>query len=205
MCEYQVAPVHYATGPDEPRIVDQDIDLAADLAAQFLDRLCVTHVQRYEFDVVDLLEAVPFGPVAPPFRLTGEDEGSIGPGEGPGQGLAAFAACICNQYAPKLRAAGQFAQLGIIFHSWYLLLGQGKQDTVTRLVKAVNHADISLGLTVPMNMTDHRRAAIQLHGTDPPRGTFTEINVCAGPYDGLGDQPAPVRDDLPFKVYRQAA
>jgi hypothetical protein len=143
--------------------------------------------------------------VAPAFRLTGEDEGGIGRGEGPSQGLAAFAACICNQYASKLRAAGQFAQLGIIFHSWYLLLGQGKQDTVTRLVKAVNHADISLGLTVPMNMTDHRRAAIQLHGTDPPRGTFTEINVCAGANDSLGDQPTPVRDDLPFKVYRQAA
>ena len=93
--------------------VDDDVDLAADLARKLHDRLRIGEVERHERDLRQGSQLVGAGKLLPGLRLADPDELGPGGGELLDDGAADRALALGHQDLAPARVARHLAQLAV--------------------------------------------------------------------------------------------
>ena len=101
-------------------------------------------------------------------------------------------AAVGDQHAAEFRIAGHLAQMRIVGHVRGVLFRQRQRHRRAALVELELQPHAGAFGGVAVQMRDHHRPDIELHGADPPRRALAEIRIGRGLHRGLGDQRAAV-------------
>ena len=118
--------------------------------------------------------------------------------------LADGVAAIGDQHAAEFRIAGHLAQMRIVGHVFGVLRRQCDRDRRAALVELEFEPHPAALDRVAMQMRDHDRPGIELHGADPPRRALAKIRIGRGLHRGFGDQRAAAIDVAERQPRRQA-
>ena len=187
-------------------IVDQDVDLAADLGGKLLYRSLIGEVERQQRHLRQCGERIEARGTLPRLGLPDPHDVRTRIDQSTGKRLAHGGSTIGDQGLAKLRVAGHLAQLSVVGHVRHVLFRKPHQHRHPRLVEAGVHANArGRRRHVAMQMHHHRRSGIEPHHSETPRQPLAEEYVVAVGKPRLGDQLARARLPSPRQRGREAA
>ena len=184
------APGHHPAGPHLFGIVNKNIDLATNLAAQFLNRTRIRQVQRNSRDGLHPLQRLNRSIAFPGFTNAGENPLGTGLCHCPGQRHPGRSTGIRDQHAPMARVIGQFAQLNILPQIGAVQITKGHEYGPVSLVQKQTQRHRIAYPALRMKMGHHRYPARQINSADTPWRPFTKIQLGAGFQCGFSNQGA---------------
>ena len=154
-----------AVGAMHLGVVDEDIDLAADLFGEFLHAFGIGEVKWHHRDLRQGLDGIEPGGVRsgfPRLGFTGPDQVCTGCGECFDESLAGCAFGVGDEDFAELRVASEFAQLFVVTHVGGLLVRQSCQYGLPGAVEARGDAHAAGRCAdIAMQMRDHGHAAVE--------------------------------------------
>ena len=203
-CDRQAVTVHHAAGADMLRRVDDDVDARAVLLGLLGDGFGIGHVERHDLDPLDLAKRVEAGKRLPGIGETDKHDRGARVRERLRHRLADGVAAIGDQHAAEFRIAGHLAQMGIVGHVFGVLRRQCDRDRRAALVELEFEPHPAALDRVAVQMRDHDRTGIELHGADPPRRALAKVRIGRGLHRGFRHQRTAAIDVTERQPRRQA-
>ena len=164
----------------------------------------VGHVERHDLDALDLAQRVQAGKRLPGIGETDKHDRGAGIREGLRHRLADGGAAVGDQHAAEFRIAGHLAQMRIVGHVRGVLRRQRDCDRRAALVELEFEPHPAALDRVAMQMRDHDRTGIELHGADAPRRALAKVRIGRDLHRGFRHKRAAGIDIAERQPRRQA-
>ena len=206
---FETAAVADAVAAMEIRIVDDDIDLAADRSGEVRDRPRVGEIERNDGDLRKLCERVEAGRHLPRFGDAGPDDVGLGLDEGLHQRLSGCALRICDEDFSHLRIGGHLTQHPVVGHVRRVGCGKRDQRGLTGLVemRAYAHRCRLVRLrrwAIAVQMHEHGDVFLKTDKAEPQRHARAVIEFVGVMQQRLGNEIAASGDGRPFEAHGEA-
>ena len=164
----------------------------------------IGHVERHDLDPLDLAKRVEAGKRLPGIGETDKHDRGARVREGLRHRLTDGVAAVGDQHAAEFRIAGHLAQMGIVGHVFGVLRRQCDRDRRAALVELEFEPHPAALDRVAVQMRDHDRTGIELHGADPPRRALAKVRIGRGLHRGFRQQRTAAIDVTERQPRRQA-